>query len=337
MANYINLSNSLLEVDSNNRLNVEELYLFSYLWTERTYENRVKTGINFLNEDVELLKDKKQNKKRVIGTLESLKEKQLINVEEKGKMLIVTFAPHKEEGYTGVPYNKVEKLNPTGFYIYVMVAKWNDGARYSYTKWAELLDCSESTAKRAIKKAVEAGIIYKLEGGFDNGWVSTGQLKQDINTYSVKPILTSVKEEKVKKETKSVKEVAPTYKEMEFAEYKVGNWFNKDKFADNKDYDEYLYRKAQAENGDKMAERFVKHCESRIEGWLNHKNENVRSIAKDKLEKAKDRFETGKSTKEQSNSMIDRYLAQLNGEINYERIASDNKDNDWIKEWAEAN
>lgn len=320
MANYINLSNSLLEVDSNNRLNVEELYLFSYLWTERTYENRVKTSIDILNEDVELLKDKKQNKKRVIGTLESLKEKQLINVEEKGKMLIVIFAPHKEEGYTGVTYNKVEKLNPTDFYIYVMVAKWNDGARYSYTEWAELLDCSESTAKRAIKKAVEAGIIYKLEGGFNNGWVSTGQLKQDVNLYSVNPILTSVKEEKIKKDTKTVKEVAPTYEEMEFVEYKVGNWFDKNKFAENKDYDEYLYRKKQADNGDEKAKKFAEYCEGRIEGWSNHKNPDVRKIVKDKLEKAQERFESTKNVKEKTSTMVDNLLAELNGEIDYDNI-----------------
>lgn len=302
MVNYINISNSLVEIENENRLNIDELYVFSYLWTERTYENRVKTTIEILNDDVELLKTKKDNKKRIEQNLKSLEDKGLINIEDKDRMLIINFAPHKVEGYTGVSYEKIRQLNPNDFYIYVLVAKWKDGASYSYENWAVILNCSERTAKRMIKKAVEDKVIYKLEGTY-NGWVSKGQKKQDVNTYSIKPFLISERQEQIKKEVKKTEtQNFISLNEIEFVEFRTGNWFDKENFPNDKDYDEYFLRKKQAEKGDEVAQRFIKHCENRIESLINNNNDEIKRIAKDKLEKAEQRFNKEKT--ENANKII---------------------------------
>ncbi|MDO7487019.1 hypothetical protein Q5O89_16750 [Peribacillus frigoritolerans] len=215
-------------------------------------------------------------------------------MEDKGKYMKASSFPDVPDNFTKIYHDDFQRIDNTiDLYIFACVRKWKNGAKYSYAEWSEMLGCTERYAVELIKGAVENKIIYKLEGDFNNGWVGAGQLKQDVNIYLTKPFLMSEKQEQIEKQVKNdaqTKNVAITLDEMEFADYRVGNWFDKKAFADEKDYHEYFNRKEEASKGDERAEKFVKHCESRIEQWLSHKNDQVRKIVAEKLAKVESEF-----------------------------------------------
>lgn len=333
MINNIILTNSLVEVESKNKLSVEELFLYSYLWSERTFENRTKTSIDIMNEDVLLMKDKKENKKRVKEALNVLQDKELIVIKEKGKVLNIEFNvtnEDKQNGYVSVSYEKFRQLKPIEFYIYVATAKWKDGAKYSYSTWAKLLVLKERRTIDVITEAVEKNIIYKLEGAYQDAIVNgRTQKKQDMNIYSTMPFLISEKQETKKK--KVISEKPQTQKpsktssktqtsklsEADFPNYAVGNWF--EKYVKQTDLEEYFFRKGQAEQGDTTVIRFVEYCESRFPEWQNNRSEKVRGIFKDNYDKAEAKHKQNQSRKNWANMMADKHTAELNHEISYDR------------------
>lgn len=108
---------------------------------------------------------------------------------------ILTFRmPENRENHTQVPYEIIEKINDADMlYIYVCVARWlNKGEGFftcPYTRWAELLQCSERTAKSKIKEAVKQKLIFVNRGDYLND----SSKRQNINEYTVKPIAYEVK------------------------------------------------------------------------------------------------------------------------------------------------
>lgn len=194
MENKIRIVNDFIE--GNLELTIDELYVFSHLWTLRTYENKVITTIECLSEFIKLSSSARYNKEKIRQALTVLQEYEIINVQEKGKALVITFNEVGEDGYVFIPYEKVRELSPIEFFLYVAVAKWENPkkgtkARYSYSKWAELLDCDERTAVKYVNSAIEKGVIFKSVGSYnkENSVVRKTKtyVMQEVNTYSIVP------------------------------------------------------------------------------------------------------------------------------------------------------
>lgn len=129
------------------------------------------------------------------GALEEILEKTPLVVENSdwqnssSKELLTFRMPENQENHTQVPYEVIASLNDVDMlYIYVCVARWaNKGEGFfkcPYTRWAELLQCSERTAKSKIKEAVSRKLIFVNRGNYVEG----SSKKQDINEYTIKPI-----------------------------------------------------------------------------------------------------------------------------------------------------
>lgn len=97
--------------------------------------------------------------------------------------------PENRENHTQVPYEVITSVNDVDMlYIYVCVARWANKDKgffkCPYTRWAELLQCSERTAKSKIKEAVSKKLIFVNRGNYVDG----SSRKQDINEYTINPI-----------------------------------------------------------------------------------------------------------------------------------------------------
>jgi len=193
MENKIRIVNDFIE--GNLELTVEELYVFSHLYTLRTFEEEVISHIDTLNKVIKLSSSARYNKEKIRYALTTLQEYGIINLKEENKSLFITFN-EISGGYTFVPYDKVRELSPIEFFIYVAVAKWENPkkgtkAKYSYSKWAELLDCDERTAVKYVNSAIEKGVIFKSVGSYNKKNSVKRKTKtyimQEVNTYSIVP------------------------------------------------------------------------------------------------------------------------------------------------------
>ncbi|MGE7948942.1 hypothetical protein [Lysinibacillus sp. NPDC093688] len=129
------------------------------------------------------------------GALEELLEKTPLIVENSdwknssSKDLLTFRMPENTENHTQVPFEVIESLNNVDMlYIYVCVARWENKDKgffkCPYTRWAELLQCSERTAKSKIKEAVSKKVIFVNRGNYIEG----SSKQQGINEYHIKPI-----------------------------------------------------------------------------------------------------------------------------------------------------
>jgi hypothetical protein len=190
IAMFIKIYNSFITINSKNKLTANELYIYCYLFTLRTYEDRVLTNYDILCEENTFYKNKSDNKKEIRKCITSIMEKELIDLEEQNKSLSITFS-FEEEGHVQLPFDKFRSFTePRDLYIYVAVRKWdnNGGARYSNNNWADLLDITREHAIKVIEDACKRGIIYKKIGTYTSNLIgSRNQKIQEINTYSTMP------------------------------------------------------------------------------------------------------------------------------------------------------
>ena len=105
------------------------------------------------------------------------------------KELLTFRMPENRENHTQVPYEVIASVNDMDMlYIYVCVARWANKDKgffkCPYTRWAELLQCSERTAKSKIKEAVSSKLIFVNRGNYIEG----SSKKQEINEYTINPI-----------------------------------------------------------------------------------------------------------------------------------------------------
>lgn len=169
------------------KLTVDELYVYSYLFTKRDYNNEVETSIDILSTKVKLSPSARYNKDNIKKAVERLSELYIITMEEDGKVLTITFPEYEhitEKGFTKVGYEKVKEFSPIELYIYFAVKKWEDNpatgkARYAYSQWAKLLDCSDKSAFTYVNEAVKKGIIFKQVGK------KKANSQQENNIYTV--------------------------------------------------------------------------------------------------------------------------------------------------------
>lgn len=184
---FIKVFNTFITGDF--KLSVDELYVYNYLYTKRTYEEEVETSIDVLASKIKLSASARYNKDNIKKALERLAELLIIDIEEDGKALTITFNEFdalEEKGFTKVEYAKVKELSPVELYIYTAVKKWEDNpktgkARYAYSQWANLLGCSDKSAFTYVTEAVKKGIIFKQTGKRKEN------AQQENNIYSIDP------------------------------------------------------------------------------------------------------------------------------------------------------
>ncbi|QWI10072.1 hypothetical protein [Bacillus mycoides] len=229
---FIKIYNSFITGKSKNKLTENELFIYCYLYTLRTYENSVLTSYNLLSVENKLYKNQSDNKKEIKSCINSLREKQLIKIEEKNKLLTITFS-FQEKGHVQTTYDKFRSFTkPRDLYVYVAVSKWEQkgGAKYSNNDWAGLLDITREYAIEVIADACERGIIYKKVGTYTGNLIDgRNQKVQEKNTYSIKPFInekSKVDNGESKAEFRLVEEIPTTSNfDLDFEE-ELHNWNN---------------------------------------------------------------------------------------------------------------
>jgi hypothetical protein len=280
---FIKIYNSFITIDSSIKLTVNELHIYCYLYTIRTYENKIFTNFDLLNAEIKFYKKQSDNKKEIKSCIDSLKEKQLINVEEKQKSLVISLS-YEEKGHVQLTYDKFRTFNTSrDLYIYVAVNKWEKtgGARYSNNNWADLLNITREYAITVIEDACARGIIYKKVGTYTDILIGNRNQKlQEKNTYSIEPF----SKEKFKIDENNseiafgeVKEIS-IFQIVECKNIEEHNWKN-NKALDENDFVFYLKN----QNNKEIKEM----CEKRIKRILS-KNERFKFVMDDLMNKAKE-------------------------------------------------
>ncbi|PEC48935.1 hypothetical protein [Bacillus sp. AFS096315] len=326
---FIKIYNSFITVNSENKLTINELFIYCYLYTLRTYENKVLTNYDILCIENEFYKNKTDNKKEIKKCIISLSEKKLINIDEKNKSLMITFW-FEEKGHVQITYDKFRTFTkPRDLYIYIAVSKWENlgGARYSNNDWADLLDLTREYAITVIEDACERGIIYKQVGTYTGNLIGNRNQKiQEKNTYSIKPFSKDkfkVDEEKevdsalevtsdteINDDAKSIKENKLSQNKDDFG-FNTGKWFNWGEYLDVDDCEIYIQYREQSENDEKY-KRFIEYCEKRINKILYSKG---KKHFEEMLKKAQDNIKERKRQQKLLDARVDKHIAELNGEL----------------------
>lgn len=326
---YMKISNESVTLDSERKLNDKELYLYAFLQSKKGWNGEVLMAYDILIGEIVLFDDKNEGrlKKKIRETVNSLEAKGYLNVQHSDKYFKATFE-EVADNFTSITFGEVERIkDPLDFYIFTCVKRWNR-AKYSFSIWAELIGKSESRTKSIIKSAVDRGIIYRLIGSYSEEEVN-GYRRQDSNTYCTTPFKVEEIEQQPKKKEMTVEDVLETEEgKSKFPDYKLGQWFTKNLLGFY-DFLEYYKRKEDADAGDELAKEFVEHCEKEIEKQLKKKGV-IPATTKTNLENAKEKLNQEKEAakkKEVENRIadkrIDRHLAELNGEIDYDNIIKD--------------
>lgn len=312
-------------------LTENELFMYCYLYTLRTYENLVLTNYNLLSVENKLYKNQSDNKKEIKSCIDSLREKQLINVEEKNKLLIITFV-FEEKGHVQITYDKFRSFTkPRDLYIYVAVSKWEQmgGAKYSNNDWADLLDITREYAIEVITDACQRGIIYKQVGTYIGELIGgRNQKRQEKNTYSIKPFVN----EKLKVDEDETEvafgtgKVTPTILN---SEEEVHNWNN----TRNLTVDDFVYYLNNRNDKElkEMCEKKIKRIESKNEKFkfvmdkLMKEAEEI--IASDRRrEKEKDEKKFNETIREMIEKTDDIVLKVNNELVFYQEYSGERND-----------
>ncbi len=222
------------------------------------------------------------------------------------KDLLTFRMPENRENHTQVPYEVIASINDVDtLYIYVCVARWANKDKgffkCPYTRWAELLQCSERTAKSKIKEAVSKKVIFVNRGNYIEG----SSKKQDINEYSIKPI-----EQKDKTMASIAYEIAenskyydgvlgydktPLSKRKGFFEYanqvEVATWAFENTDKNVYPMDDHYYTLAVVQRRKKThllapeEQKLLEVAQRRIK--ILSTNEKLKAIVQDKVERAK--------------------------------------------------
>lgn len=194
---FIKVQNRLITENSESHLSVNGLYLYVLINSQLNINKTFSTNRDVLIQQLEGIYGSKRSTivTKLNGALEELLEKTPLIVENSdwknssSKDLLAFRMPENTENHTQVPFEVIESLNNVDMlYIYVCVARWvnKDKGFFKcpYTRWAELLQCSERTAKSKIKEAVSKKVIFVNRGNYIEG----SSKQQEVNEYHIKPI-----------------------------------------------------------------------------------------------------------------------------------------------------
>lgn len=292
---YIKIYNVFTQFNHEQKLNVNELYLYSQLATLQTHENKVYTNIDLLSQLIMFNSKKSQNIKKIKELLQSLKQKQIIqfnDIKNNNELMIIFFSKI-EGGYEPITYEKFRSFSDVyDYYIYICVARTKEKmVEFSLSQWATLLELSRPQTISKLKRVIDKGIICKREGKYtDEEVADRKQKKQEKNIY----YLPSVKEKVEQKEKDVAKQVTTSSKEnvQVIQENNTTNTANEQEQREHKWYvkgsqltanDFYIYLTTNDE-------KLKKQAEARINAISKNKKGKyiVESLMKEAQEKVKD-------------------------------------------------
>ncbi|GGJ77140.1 hypothetical protein GGR02_003025 [Anoxybacillus voinovskiensis] len=270
---YIKIYNVFTQFNHEQKINANELYLYSYLYTLQTYENKVYTNIDLLTQLIPFNSKKSQNIKKIKEILDSLKCKHIIqfnDVSSNNEILIIQFQ-NIDGGYEPITYEKFRSFSDVyDYYIYVCVARTKEKmVEYSISQWETLLELSRPQTVAKLRMVIDKGIICKREGKYTDEEARNGQKKQEKNVYYI-----PVKEKDVAKQvTTSQKEIVQTVQENNNTKVKENqcqtetrqhNWYEHGSTLD--EYDFYVYMTTNDEKLKKAAEKRIRALEKSEKG-----------------------------------------------------------------------
>jgi hypothetical protein len=327
---YIKIYNTFTNFNSEQKLNANELYLYSYLYTLQTHENKVYTNIDLLAQLIMFNSKKSQNIKKIKELLQSLKQKQIIqfnDTKNNNELMVISFCKI-EGGYEPITYEKFRSFSDIyDYYIYVCVARTKEKmVEFSLSQWETLLELSRPQTISKLKRVIEKEIICKREGKYtDKEVADRKQKKQEKNIYylpSVKEKVEQKEKDVAKQVTISSKETVQTIKENNTTntnneqEQREHNWYVKGSQLTANDF--YIYLTTNDEKLKKQAEARINAISKNEKGKYI-----VESLMKEAQEKVKD--EKHKTEQEMLKQMTNAVRLK-NGDI----VAVDEKNIDSI-------
>lgn len=291
---YIEVYNTFTNFNSEQKLNANELYLYSYLHTLQTRENKVYTNIDLLAQLIIFNSKKSQNIKKIKELLQSLKQKQIIqfnDTKNNNELMVISFCKIKG-GFEQIDYEIFRSFNDVyDYYIYVCVARTKEKTvEFSLWHWESLLELSKPTTVQKLQQAIDKGIICKREGKYtDEEVAGRKQKKQEKNIY----YLPSVKE-KVEQKEKDVTETSATSSDNnvqivqendnisadnEQEETREHKWYENNSLLDENDM--YIYLTTNDKKLKQIAEKRIKALEKSEQG--RYVVEQLRSKANERI------------------------------------------------------
>ncbi|MGN4127398.1 hypothetical protein ACMGD3_20655 [Lysinibacillus sphaericus] len=195
---FIMINNQLLEDKSEFHLTSEELYIYSLLSMSRNLRGQIYTTPSTIHDmgHIKLASSQKRAVQNIKDTLISLRDKKVIRfTNADGELtdafkvndtLLVELSKFDTEGHTQLHFEVFDGIKDIRhLHVYLAVFKWAKSGDGTFgcakSRWAKILKCSESTAIKAVNEAVDAGVIHKNIGDYND----TG--KQNTNQYRTTP------------------------------------------------------------------------------------------------------------------------------------------------------
>ncbi|MFJ8460914.1 hypothetical protein ACIQ57_17485 [Lysinibacillus xylanilyticus] len=195
---FIQINNQLLEVSSEFHLTSEELYIYSLLSMSRSLRGQIYATPSTIHDmgHIKLASSQKRAIPNIKDTLISLRNKKVIKFTntdgeitdafKANDTLIVELSEFDTEYHTQLDFEVFDEIQDIRhLHVYLAVRKWKNGENgvfiCSKSRWAKILTCSPSTAIKAVNEAVDAGVIHKNIGDYNE----TG--KQNTNQYRITP------------------------------------------------------------------------------------------------------------------------------------------------------
>lgn len=194
--NFIAVFNRSFEL-TDGKLSVDDLYIYSYIYRLRIPYNEqwiTETSVMMICSKIGNYISGKGNKKLNTLKYSLLKLKSLnyitcgiTDTTKKNDLLSITFPSVSDGNFTRITYDLFDSFkDKESYYLFTYIKSigpW--GKKLSFLDIAELLDVSESTAKKrvlAMNTSNSNPGIYKFSGSYSGNGV-----KQDVNHYYVDP------------------------------------------------------------------------------------------------------------------------------------------------------
>ncbi|MGE7694689.1 hypothetical protein ACQKNC_11295 [Lysinibacillus sp. NPDC094177] len=195
---HIQINNQLLDERTEFHLTSNELYVYSLLSISRNWRDKIITTPSTIHDmgHIKLASSKKRGVQAIKDTLISLRDKKVIRfTNADGELtddfkandtLLVELSEFDTKYFTQLDFEVFDEIKDIRhLHVYLAVFKWANSGDGTFgctkSRWAKILNCSDSTVFKVVNEAVDAGIIHKNIGDYND----TG--KQNTNQYRTTP------------------------------------------------------------------------------------------------------------------------------------------------------
>ncbi|MGR9049233.1 hypothetical protein ACQ4XT_11440 [Halobacillus faecis] len=326
----IRLYNKFVEENSEYKLSVDELYLYSVLRRLINRNEEVVTNMDVLEQYIKFYSKQQKSREYLKECLLSLINRQIVHVDGKinsfSSLLTFTFTENLG-GYEYIPFEQFDSYEKRIYnYIYMCVAKWKGKGAFICTKnrWGDILGIHPKTAEKYVNECVDNGLIYKRPGDFTSNEKRKGQKSQEPNQYKIVPF---TEEEKSNIQKKKEKEntlnldagIDKSWGETNEFPFPTGNWLVQGNELDEHDYVIYLKHK---KKNDHLSKDFISKCNetrNRLDKNGNFKKYNEKKLIELAKEEMKgEEKQLADKLKEQATEIIDKtndVALLVNGQI----------------------